>query len=91
MRKLIAESVDANVEGIGSVKVYATEKLKANVHGIGSLTYYGNPKNISKSVEGIGGVSAGKISCNKAQIDCEIKMATCTNRSPFFFIFVGRD
>ena len=57
---LIAESVDANVEGIGSVKVYASEKLKANVQGIGSLTYYGNPKNISKTVEGIGGVSAGK-------------------------------
>lgn len=59
-KDLIAESVDANVEGIGSVKVYATEKLKANVQGIGSLTYYGNPKNISKTVDGIGGVSAGK-------------------------------
>ena len=59
-KDLIAESVDANVEGIGSVKVHATEKLKANVQGIGSLTYYGNPKNISKSVEGIGGVIAGK-------------------------------
>lgn len=59
-KDLIAESVDANVEGIGSVKVHATEKLKANVQGIGSLTYYGNPKSISKSVEGIGGVSAGK-------------------------------
>lgn len=59
-KDLIAENVDATVEGIGSVKVYATEKLKANVQGIGSLTYYGNPKNISKTVDGIGGVSAGK-------------------------------
>jgi hypothetical protein len=57
---LVAENVDATVEGIGSVEVTATEKLKANVQGIGSLNYFGNPKSISKTVDGIGGVSAGK-------------------------------
>ena len=59
-KELIAENVEANVEGIGSVNVYASEKLKANVQGIGSLNYYGHPKSISKTVDGIGGVSAGK-------------------------------
>lgn len=59
-KDLIAENVEANVEGIGSVNVYASEKLKANVQGIGSLNYYGHPKSISKTVDGIGGVSAGK-------------------------------
>jgi hypothetical protein len=59
-KDLRAEVVDATVEGIGSVSVYASEKLKASVNGIGSLNYYGNPKSIHKTVDGIGGVSAGK-------------------------------
>ncbi len=57
---LQAESVDAVVEGIGSVEVTATDKLKANVQGIGSLTYFGNPKSVSKVADGIGGINAGK-------------------------------
>ncbi len=59
-KDLVAEVVDASVEGIGSVNVNASEKLKANVQGIGSLNYYGHPKSINKTVEGIGGVSVGK-------------------------------
>jgi hypothetical protein len=58
-KDLIAETVDVNLEGVGSVKVYASERLKATVQGIGSLNYYGNPRSISKSVEGIGSVRAG--------------------------------
>ncbi|MBY0574456.1 MAG: DUF2807 domain-containing protein [Undibacterium sp.] len=57
---LIAENVDAVVEGVGSVDVYASEKLKANVNGIGSLNYFGNPKSINKTADGIGSVKAGK-------------------------------
>ena len=56
---LIAETADVNLEGVGSVKVYASERLKATVQGIGSLNYYGNPRSISKSVEGIGSMRAG--------------------------------
>lgn len=56
---LIAETADVNLEGVGSVKVYASERLKASVQGIGSLNYYGNPRSISKSVEGIGSMRAG--------------------------------
>ncbi len=56
---LIAETADVNLEGVGSVKVYASERLKASVQGIGSLNYYGNPRSISKSVEGIGSMHAG--------------------------------
>lgn len=58
-RELIADQVDARVEGIGSVTVYAKDKLNASVQGIGSLTYYGNPRSLSKSVDGIGSVRAG--------------------------------
>lgn len=56
---LIAETADVNLEGVGSVKVYASERLKASVQGIGSLNYYGNPRSVSKSVEGIGSMRAG--------------------------------
>lgn len=58
-KNLIAEQVDVNLEGVGAVKVYASERLVAKVQGVGSLNYYGNPRSISKSVEGIGSVHAG--------------------------------
>lgn len=58
-RDLDAKHVDVSLEGVGSVKVRATESLRAKLEGIGSLTYYGNPRRISKSVDGIGSVSAG--------------------------------
>lgn len=58
-KKLIAEVVDVNVEGVGSVSVYASDRLKASVQGIGSLNYYGNPRSVSKTVDGIGSVRAG--------------------------------
>ena len=58
-RDLDAQHVDVSLEGVGSVQVRATESLRAKVDGIGSLTYYGKPSRISKSVDGIGKVSAG--------------------------------
>jgi hypothetical protein len=58
-KNLIAEQVDVSLEGVGAVKVHASDRLKATVQGIGSLTYYGKPRSVSKSVEGIGSVSAG--------------------------------
>ena len=59
-RDLDAQHVDVSLEGVGSVQVRATESLRAKVDGIGSLTYYGKPSRISKSVDGIGRVSAGE-------------------------------
>ena len=56
---LTAQTVEAAVNGVGSVKVRATESLAAQVNGIGSLTYFGRPAQVSKSVSGIGRVSAG--------------------------------
>ncbi|MFZ6656056.1 GIN domain-containing protein [Undibacterium sp. TJN19] len=58
-RNLIADQVDASVEGVGAVTVNALESLNASVQGIGTLTYYGHPRNVNKSVEGIGSVRAG--------------------------------
>ena len=59
-RDLDAQSVEATLEGVGSVSVRASKLLNAKVQGIGSLTYYGKPAQVTKSVDGIGGVRAAE-------------------------------
>jgi hypothetical protein len=56
---LLTQRADVTFEGIGAVKVHASERLDAVVEGMGSLNYYGNPRVINKTVEGIGSVRAG--------------------------------
>lgn len=58
-KALLAREADVNFEGIGAVKVYASQKLDVVVQGMGSLNYYGNPRQVNKRVEGIGSVKAG--------------------------------
>jgi hypothetical protein len=58
-KDLIAQNVTANVGGVGSVKVYASESLDADVGGVGSLKYYGNPHTVHKSAGGVGSISKG--------------------------------
>lgn len=56
---LLAQRANVSFEGIGAVKVYASDRLDAAVAGMGSLNYYGNPKVVNKTVEGLGTVKAG--------------------------------
>jgi hypothetical protein len=58
-RKLLAERVDVQFEGVGNISVYASDLLNAVAKGIGGLTYYGHPKKVNKDVAGIGSVKAG--------------------------------
>jgi hypothetical protein len=58
-KSLLAQDANVTFEGIGAVKVYASQKLDASVQGMGSLNYYGNPRFVHKKVEGIGSVKAG--------------------------------
>ena len=58
-KALMAQDANVKFEGIGAVKVYASQKLDAVVQGMGSLNYYGNPRIVNKKVEGIGSVKAG--------------------------------
>lgn len=58
-KALQTQHAKVQFEGIGAVKVHASERLDAVVQGMGSLNYYGNPKLVHKSVEGIGSVKAG--------------------------------
>jgi hypothetical protein len=39
--------------------VSARDTLNAVVNGMGNLTYFGRPRNLHKTVNGIGSVSAG--------------------------------
>ncbi|PRC90847.1 head GIN domain-containing protein [Solimicrobium silvestre] len=59
-KKLLAENADVDFDGVGSVEMYASNHLNVVAHGVGSVTYYGNPHSIDKSIDGIGGFSAGK-------------------------------
>lgn len=43
--------------GIGSVKVYASNRFKGEATGIGSIEYYGDPDDVSIDASGLGSVS----------------------------------
>ena len=58
-RELIADDVVANLNGVGSVKLYAKNSLNASVNGIGGLTYFGNPAELILNDSGIGGITKG--------------------------------
>ena len=58
-RQLIADDVVANLNGVGSVKLYAKNSLNASVNGIGGLTYFGNPAELILNDSGIGGITKG--------------------------------
>ncbi len=57
---LDAKAVQARLAGVGSAKVRASESLDARVSGVGSLKYYGKPKQVAKSTDGIGSVTAAE-------------------------------
>lgn len=48
------ETVEALINGVGSAELYASESIDAVLNGIGSMTIYGNPKEISKQINGLG-------------------------------------
>ena len=43
--------------GIGSVKVFASNKIKGEANGIGSIDYYGDPEDVSIDATGLGSVN----------------------------------
>lgn len=53
---LIAEAVDVQLSGTGSVRVHATQRFDGQVSGCGSITYTGNPPRAREDVSGIGSI-----------------------------------
>lgn len=47
---------DVSIRGVGNCKVWAIENLKATINGTGSISYKGKPKNIDKSIRGVGSI-----------------------------------
>ncbi|MGX4642932.1 GIN domain-containing protein [Massilia sp. SYSU DXS3249] len=59
-KALIARDADVRFQGVGDVKVYASDRLDVAVQGMGSLSYFGKPRSVNKSVSGLGSVSAAE-------------------------------
>lgn len=55
-RDLIAQDVDVQLSGTGSVRVHATERFDGRVSGCGSIQYSGDPPHARENVSGIGSI-----------------------------------
>lgn len=51
------KSVEVHVRGAGNADVYASESVEAKLSGIGAITVHGNPRNVDKSVGGLGEIT----------------------------------
>lgn len=53
-KKLYSQKVKVDISGAANADVYATEELNARVFGAGKVNYYGNPKNVNRTIAGVG-------------------------------------
>jgi hypothetical protein len=60
MENVDARSVDVSIPGTGNASVRTNGSLKATVNGVGNVKYYGNPRSVSKHVNGMGNISAAR-------------------------------
>ncbi|MTI21168.1 DUF2807 domain-containing protein [Fulvivirga sp. RKSG066] len=58
--RLVSESCEIELSGVGSARLYVTETLDAQVSGVGGITYAGNPSNVKTDVSGLGEISKMK-------------------------------
>ena len=49
-----------NSDGVGNLRVFASESVDIHADGIGNVTYYGNPAQKHIHKDGIGRVKAGE-------------------------------
>ena len=54
--ELRANEVDFRIDGVGTGKVFATDKLNATIKGAGKINYLGDPE-ITQTIDGIGSVT----------------------------------
>jgi hypothetical protein len=60
LRDLVAQDARVRHKGVGQVRVHAENDLDIRVSGVGSVRYYGTPKNLTKSEDGLGSISAAR-------------------------------
>jgi hypothetical protein len=58
LQGVVAREAHAKLSGTGRIAVNATESLDASIPGTGSIEYSGNPRQVRKSVDGVGSVGA---------------------------------
>lgn len=56
---LHAKEVNVSIDGAGEAVVYASGKLHAEIDGAGEIIYYGNPKEVSRDIDGVGEIEKG--------------------------------
>jgi len=56
-RRLEARVAAVTVNGAGDVRVFASESADIEVNGVGDVDVYGDPRDLDKSVHGIGSVA----------------------------------
>ncbi len=56
-RNLRAANARITMTGAGKADVYATDKLDVTISGAGSVNYYGEPKEVRKTISGVGFVT----------------------------------
>lgn len=54
--ELKARDVEFRIDGVGTGKVFATNKLNATINGAGKIRYAGDPE-VKENIEGLGSVS----------------------------------
>lgn len=55
--KVIAQTADVKVEGVGKVTVNAQQKLAATMNGLGAIHYIGHPTDVTTNLNGFGSIS----------------------------------
>jgi putative autotransporter adhesin-like protein len=55
--KLLAQTAQVRVEGVGKVAVNAQQKLAATMNGLGAINYSGHPAQVSTHLNGFGSIS----------------------------------
>ena len=55
-KDLQAEDTSISITGSGDADVYAARKLDGAIEGSGNINYYGNPKEVSKKIDGSGDI-----------------------------------
>jgi hypothetical protein len=53
--ELECKEVSFKIEGVGTGRVFATEKLYAQINGVGKIRYLGNPE-VTENIDGLGSV-----------------------------------
>lgn len=61
-KRLITESANLHVSGVGELKSTVNKEVSASVSGVGSIHVYGRPATVNKKVSGVGSIKMkGKI------------------------------